>query len=143
MRVALLPTGRTEWHGLSDALRRLFPSHDFYVLPEELVFHSTGPFDGFTSFSLTAKHEGEYLPENATNLVGRAAQEALGDGSRREPADAVVVLDDLELANRQQPDRVVRVSGRPSSSTSMACRARAGGRKRCFDSASRSTSLSP
>lgn len=79
------------------------------MLPEADVFHSTGPFDGFTSSTLTLKHEDEYLPENAMNLVGRAAQEALGDGPHRESADVVVVLDDLELANRHQPDRVARV----------------------------------
>lgn len=108
MRVALLPTGRTEWHGLPDALHRLFPEHEFYALPEPAVFRSTGPFDGITSSTLTARHEGEYLPEAATLLIGRAAQEALGD-RRRAPADAVVVLDDLELANRTQPARVARV----------------------------------
>lgn len=108
MKVALLPTGRTEWHGLSVALHRLFPEHEFYALPEPEVFRSTGPFDGITSSTLTARHEGEYLPEAATLLIGRAAQEALGD-RRRKPADAVVVLDDLELANRTQPDRVMRV----------------------------------
>jgi hypothetical protein len=108
MRVALLPTGRTEWHGLPDALRRLFPEHEFYALPEPAVFRSTGPFDGITSSPLTERHEGAYLPEAATLLIGRAAQEALGD-RRRAPADAVVVLDDLELANRTQPERVARV----------------------------------
>lgn len=109
MKVALLPTGRTEWHGLSGALHRLFPGHDFYVLPEDSIFRSTGPFDGFTTSTLTERHEDEYLPENATNLIGRAAQEALGDGVHRDPADAVFVLDDLELANRHQPERVVRI----------------------------------
>ncbi|HSJ99630.1 MAG TPA: hypothetical protein VK932_00260 [Kofleriaceae bacterium] len=109
MKIALLPTGRTEWHGLPIALQRLFPAHEFYGLPEEGVFRSTGPFDGFTSSTLTERHEGEYLPERARDLVERAAQEALGDGSRREAADVVVVLDDLELANRHQPDRVLRV----------------------------------
>lgn len=111
MRVALLPTGRTEWHGLPVALQRLFPAHELYVLPGAAVFRSTGPFDGFTTSTLTEKHEheDEYLPESATDLVGRAAQEALGDGPHRGAADAVLVLDDLELANRHQPARVARV----------------------------------
>lgn len=108
MRVALLPTGRTEWHGLSVALERLFSGHDFYVLPGAAVFGSTGPFDGFTSTTLTENHEGEYLPEAASTLVEHAAQEALGD-RRRDEADVVVVLDDLELANQHQPGRVTRV----------------------------------
>jgi hypothetical protein len=111
MRVALLPTGRTEWHGLPVALQRLFPAHEIFALPEDVVFRSTGPFDGLTTSTLTEKHEreDEYLPESALDLVGRAAQEALGDGPHREAADAVVVLDDLELTNRHQPDRVARV----------------------------------
>ncbi|HWO23897.1 MAG TPA: hypothetical protein VNO30_34380 [Kofleriaceae bacterium] len=108
MRVALIPTGRTEWHGLGSGLQRLFPGHDFYALPGAADFDSTGPFDGFTSTALTANHEGEYLPETASILVERAAQEALGD-RRRHEADVVIVLDDLELANRHQPDRVIRV----------------------------------
>lgn len=111
MKVALLPTGRTEWYGLPEALQRLYPGHEFYALPDETGFRSTGPFGGFTSNPLSQRNEddAEYLPENATDLVGRAAQEALGDGPHREAADAVMVLDDLELANRHQPDRVTRV----------------------------------
>ncbi len=110
MRVALLPTGRTEWHGLPVALGNLFPAHEFYVLPDEVDFRSMrGPFHGFTSFTLTEKHENEYLLETATNLVELAAGEALGDGHDREAADVVVVLEDLELANRHQPARAVRV----------------------------------
>jgi hypothetical protein len=53
MKVALLPTGRTEWRGLPDALHRLFPEHEFYALPEPDVFGSTGPFEGVTSSTLT------------------------------------------------------------------------------------------
>lgn len=110
MRVALLPTGRTEWHGLAIALQRLFPAHELYALPEPTVFHSMrGPFNGFTSSTLTERHEREYVPESALELVGLAAREALGDGAHREAADVVVVIDDLELANRHQPDRAVRV----------------------------------
>jgi len=109
MRVALLPTGRTEWHGLPVAFHRLFPAHEFYALPEAAVFHSKeGPYRGFTSSTLTAQHERE-PPGGVIKLVGLAAREALGDGHDLEAADLVVVLDDLELANRDQPDLVVRV----------------------------------
>jgi hypothetical protein len=110
MRVALIPTGRTEWHGLPVAFHHLFPQHDFYVLPGEPLFRSMrGPFNGFTSTTLTERHEREDVPHHATELVGLAAREALGNGHDREAADVVVVLDDLELANRHQPDRVMRV----------------------------------
>ncbi|MCA9644837.1 MAG: hypothetical protein KC492_29310, partial [Myxococcales bacterium] len=59
MKVALLPTGRTEWHGLASALGRLFPAHDFYCLPTEAELQSAPdlfPYPGFTSAQLTAAH---------------------------------------------------------------------------------------
>ena len=108
MRVALVPTGRTEWHGMGAALARLFPAHDFYAVPspEEMDSHPEGfPCNGFTSSRLTKDAP---LPEAARDLVERAAQEALGD-RRREAADLVVVIDDLELTNADQPEQVVRV----------------------------------
>lgn len=115
MRVALLPTGRTEWHGLPGALRSLFPadpSHEFYVVPtgEEIRSNPDGfPYPGFTSTMLQERHEVS-PPEAARELVGRAAQEALGDRGVR-PADLVVVLDDLEVVNAGQAERVCRVFG--------------------------------
>jgi len=99
-----------EWNGLPSALGRLFPGHDFYAVPTPREIDSNPdrfPLDGFTSFTLTSAHEAN-PPEAARELVGRAAQEALGD-RRRAAADLVIVLDDLELANAHQPDRVARV----------------------------------
>lgn len=110
MRVALLPTGRTEWHGMSNALTRLFVGHSFYPVPTKREVESYPdrfPYDGFTSSALTARSEDD-PPESAIELVARAAQEALGD-RRSEAADLVVVLDDMELANANQPDRIARV----------------------------------
>jgi hypothetical protein len=114
VKVALVPTGRTEWHGLPHAFKALFPAHDFGVLPtaEEVLSHPDDfPSPGFTSFSLSADHEIR-PPEAATELVRRAAQAAIGDTRARTPAaDLVVVLDDLELANMApaQQERVTRV----------------------------------
>jgi hypothetical protein len=112
VRVALLPTGRTEWHGLPRALQRLFPGHDFYALPteEEIRSHPESfPSPGFTSSTLSLVHESS-PPESASDLVARAAQAALGDSRRRAAAaDLVVVFDDVELVNAHQPDRVARV----------------------------------
>jgi len=105
-----LPTGRMEWGGFPTALRRLFPDHEFYAVPTPAEIRSNPdgfPYDSFTSITLTSKHEAD-PPEAARELVRRAAQEALGD-RRREAADIVVVLDDLELANADQPDMVTRV----------------------------------
>lgn len=110
MRVAFLPTGRTEWHGLRGAFDALFPAHDFYVLPtaDEVQSHPEEfPCAGFTSNPLEAAHEAS-PPEAASELIGRAAQAALGSRTVK-PADLVVVLDDLELVNVNQPDRVARV----------------------------------
>jgi hypothetical protein len=47
-------------------------------------------------------------PESARELVVRAAQEALGD-RRREAADLVLVVEDVELKNQHQPERVVSI----------------------------------
>lgn len=113
MRIALLPTGRTEWNGLPGALQSLFPAdppHDFYVVPTAAEIESNPdgfPYPGFTSNRLLDRHEAS-PPEAAAELVQRAAQEALGD-RHISPADLVIVLDDLELANEGQADRVCRV----------------------------------
>lgn len=110
MRVAILPTGRTEWEGLACALTRLFPAHEFYSIPTLSEVYSNPnqfPYDGFTSTALT---EAMMLspPESARRLVARAAQEALGD--RKSPAaDLVLIVDDVELPNMEHPERVVRV----------------------------------
>lgn len=103
MRVAVLPTGRTEWRGLCGALQRRFPDHEFYRVPSAVE----DVYDGFTSVELKDHHE-VAPPESASLLIGRAAQEALGDRAVKR-ADAVVVVDDLELANAHQPDRAVSV----------------------------------
>lgn len=112
MRVVFLPTGRTEWNGLVGAFRALFPGnqHEFDVLPSEWElksFPDKYPYPGFTSHPLGPKQE-ENPPEAALELVGRAVREASKD-KRREPADLVIVLDDLEPANVHQPDVVTKV----------------------------------
>jgi len=117
MRVALLVTGRTEWHGLPGALGRLFPGHEFYAVPtpeEVQSYPDRFPCTGFTSTLLTL-HQEQSAPESARELVGRAAQEAMGDGRRYLAADIVMVLDDLELHNRHQPARVAQVFRRAVS----------------------------
>jgi hypothetical protein len=107
MRVAFLPTGRTEWHGLPGAFSRRFPGHVFEVVPSAIEVASHGaryPLDGFTPPPLTAAHLTR-PPEAATLLVERAATVLMD----RDPPDLLVILDDLELANRDQPEHVVRV----------------------------------
>lgn len=110
MRVAILPTGETEWIGLSQAFLRLFPEHDFYCLPPKAVKESNGTFNGFTSNALSETHE-QNPPEAAVELIEQAAQAGLRD-KRRLPADLVLIVDDLELNNAHQPERVVSVMRR-------------------------------
>jgi hypothetical protein len=111
-RVVMIPTGLAEWHGLVGAFARLFPGHTFEVLPSAREMEAAPdryPLDGFTSTRLTDAHE-KRPPESALELIARAAQTALGDTRARvAPADLVIVLDDLEPANADQPDRVLRV----------------------------------
>ena len=108
MRVAVLPTGHTEWHGLPAALGALFPAHTFFPLPGPTEMTSDpGVLRGFTAVRLGAEHEAD-PPEFALDLIGRAAQAALGSITLP-PAELVLILDDLELANADQPERVVAV----------------------------------
>ena len=76
MKVAILPTGRTEWNGLARALARLFPDHEFYCVPTEaeVISEVVGfPYSGFTGSVLTEVQEAD--PPGAMELVDRAAQE--------------------------------------------------------------------
>lgn len=110
MRVALLPTGRLEWAGLPTALERLFPGHTFTALPstaEVEVDPSCYPMPGFTGSTLSADHELS-PPPVAVNLVQRAWR-AVHPTEDDRPCDLAVIVDDLELFNAHQPDRVVRV----------------------------------
>lgn len=110
MRVAILPTGRTEWHGLPQALSRLFPDHEFYSIPtrdEIYSYPKRFPYDGFTSRDLT-EQDLAAPPGNALRLVARAAQEALGD-RHADAAELVVIFDDVELVNVGQESRIMAV----------------------------------
>jgi hypothetical protein len=109
MRIAVIPTGRMEWEALPQALHELFPGHQFECLPSRAELASNAgiefPIPSFTSCDATRLFG---TTNTADKLLGRAAAEALGD-RRRPPADLVVVIDDLELCNRFQPQAVVQV----------------------------------
>lgn len=105
MRVALITTGAMEFAGLASALHRLFPDHDFEALRRG---PDSGNFDGFTSNRLPVDGASDGVRSSLGQMIRRAAGAlSPGDGSLR--ADVVVILDDLELANADQPDVVVRV----------------------------------
>ncbi|MEM9457937.1 MAG: hypothetical protein AAGF11_27410 [Myxococcota bacterium] len=91
----------------------MFPGHHFYSVPTKAEVASNPesfPYPGFTGNTLTDASE-RTPPEAALELVSRAAQEALGD-RRRRAADLVVVVDDVELQNAEQPARIVSVMRR-------------------------------
>lgn len=111
-RVVMIPTGHAEWLGLPGAFEQLFPGHSFDVIPNEREMAADPdryPLKGFTSSQLR-EAQVETPPENALELVSRAAGAAIGDElARVEGADLVVILDDTEPDNAGQPERVVAV----------------------------------
>lgn len=102
MRVSLITTGVMEFRGLSGALRRVFPDHEFQVEPD-----SPGkPFHGFTS--------NKVLPLSPGDPAGRAVtmlRAALGtlipSDATTSVSDFAVLLEDLELCNRGNEDIVI------------------------------------
>jgi hypothetical protein len=101
-RVALIVTGRLEEKGLPTALGRLFPNVEFV----------SEYFEGFTSNRLSAAPAPAQRPAgimtNAEKLA-EAMMLALDPGRNGIPADFAFALEDLELANDDQPERVVNV----------------------------------
>jgi hypothetical protein len=102
MRVAVLPTGRMELAGVPLALEALFPAHDFYAVAK----WPSEPFDSFTS-------SGEPLTPtqpngNVVKIVEQMAAELVPGRGGNAP-DLLLVLDDLELPNKHQPEVVVQV----------------------------------
>ncbi len=101
MRVALLATGKTELLGLPDALTRLFPGHSF-----DAVWELPGqrPYWSFTSNRLPSP------PAPAPPALDKLVEEAAARVDPRFPGrdDFVVLLDDLELVNQDQPHVVIQ-----------------------------------
>jgi len=92
-RVALITTGKAEFLGLAAALTRLFKDHVFEPVPTK------GPLNGFTSSRVkpVAAEDGSKL-----RLLIQEASACLT--TKAHGYDFVVVLDDLELENYDQPD---------------------------------------
>jgi hypothetical protein len=102
MRVAIVPTGVMELSGLGGCFARLFPEHEFVVVPRVPARpgRDAEPF----SQSFTARHKPSATADAPTNLV-KLVQELAGQvyPRRRGAADLAVVVDDLELFNVDQP----------------------------------------
>lgn len=92
MRVGLITTGHMELRGLSAALGRAFPEHEFIAVP----YAPGRPHDSFTSARVRpiASPDGA-LPTRAGHLV-EAAVGCLHADTR---CDLAFILEDLELAN--------------------------------------------
>jgi hypothetical protein len=100
MRVALLPTGKMELAGLPPALKSIFPTHDFYAIcmrPQD-----NEPFDGFTSSRVAP----DAPNGNLDKIVEQMAAE-LVPGRGGDAPHLLIVVDDLEVVNRDQPAAVV------------------------------------
>lgn len=102
MRVALLTTGRMEFYGLPKALWQLFPEHDFTCIPK--IAGSDEPWDGFTSAALPIRAP---AGGSALDKLVQAMVANIVPGRDGNPPDFLVLLDDLELANADQPEVVI------------------------------------
>ncbi len=98
-QVVLIPTGQLEHDALAPALKRIFPDHDFIARPKDKHL------DGFTSTDVTHVRLGGPIPTNVEELVAELVA-SVAPGRRGQPADFAVVIEDLELINDHQPDRV-------------------------------------
>lgn len=102
MRVAILPTGRMELLGMGTALEALFPAHEFYTIPKR----DKEPFDSFTS---SDKPLARTTPNgNVAKIVQQMAASLVPGRDGRAP-DLLVVLEDLEIPNKQTPEVVIQV----------------------------------
>ncbi len=101
-QVVLIPTGRLEHAALAPALQRLFPNHDFIPRPKEK------PLDGFTSTDVNRIELGGSVLTNVEELAAELVA-AVVPGRRGKPADLAVVVEDLELVNDHQPERVIQI----------------------------------
>lgn len=97
-RVLLVTTGVMEERGLGRSLRRLYPEHEFVSRPH---------LDGFTSARLPPTPPLARVPLNldklAATLIGVFDPGNRGDRPR---PDFVVAIDDVELANADDPARI-------------------------------------
>jgi len=100
--VALIPTGKLEHAALEPALGRLFPNDTFVVRPPERHL------DGFTSRDVAPLVVDSTGPVT-TNLDELAAElvNAILPARRGEHIDFAFVVEDLELCNQHQPERVL------------------------------------
>lgn len=94
--VTLFVTGRLEEIALADSLRQVFDG----------VLFETRRLDGFTSARLPRERAADDKVRYVDSIAGHLVAEAF-PGRTGKPPDLVVAVDDLELANVDQPKVVV------------------------------------
>jgi hypothetical protein len=100
--VALIPTGKLEHIALVPALTRIFPNDTFVVRPRERHL------DGFTSRDVAPLAGAPTGPiPTVLNELAAELVNAIFPGRRGEQIDFAYVVEDLELANQNQPDLVL------------------------------------
>jgi hypothetical protein len=100
--VVLIPTGKLEHAALAPALAPLFPDTAFHSRPHD------EHLDGFTSNDVTKITFGRE-PQSAVEVLAATLVATIVPGRRGEAADFAIVVEDLELKNDHQPDRVIEV----------------------------------
>lgn len=104
MLVKLIPTGRAELLGLAACLQPIFPTHTFECVRGGVDEQDRPlPFDSFTSSRIKA-------PDKPGTVLGRLVQQLASEvcpGRAGKPADLAILIDDLELANADQPGIVI------------------------------------
>lgn len=101
-QVVLIPTGRLEHTALASALKKLFSAHDFIPRPKDKHL------DGFTSTDVMRITLGGSIRTNVEELAAELVA-SVSPGQRGKPADFAIVVEDLELVNDHQPDRVAQL----------------------------------
>jgi hypothetical protein len=95
MRVSLITTGIMEFRGLSAALQKIFPSHEFHMEPDT----PGKPFHGFTSARVRL-----LSPNDPPGGAGRMLRAALGTvvppDATTPASDLACILEDLEIVNK-------------------------------------------
>lgn len=103
MDVQLIVTGDMEKAAFDKALSRAFP----FAGNEPVVFRAPHKAGSFTSMPLAALDSKSFHHSNVRVLARTLLTFVERDSSNRDPADLVIVLDDLELANLMNPKLVV------------------------------------
>lgn len=101
-RVALLVTGKTE-EALHHSLERVFPEVEFVMLPRRDSFTS-GPLPPTPLF---LQRDRAPRPTDVERLAETLVAEVEPGRRDQKPPDLVVLVDDLELANQEWPERAV------------------------------------